>query len=100
MSMLGWYWAPNPEKGTEKPATHRDTPGDDLIESPPTCAGLSADCCIAQAKYDVVLPPKGSMPRTGHLMLCYHHYWICASGLRRSGAAVYTIDGHLVAGPG
>jgi hypothetical protein len=100
VSTLGWYWLPNPEEGTEKPATHRDVPGDDLIQSPPATAAPPADCCIAQATYHVVLPPKGSRPRAAHLMLCAHHYRKCARGFRQSGAAVYSIDGHLVASPG
>jgi hypothetical protein len=99
MSMLGWYWLPNPEKGIEKPATHRDVPGDDLIESPPASDGPPADCCIARAAYHVVLRPNGSLPRAAHLMLCAHHYRNCVGALRRSGAAVYSTDGHLVASP-
>ena len=98
MSMLGWYWAPNPEHRITKLAPRQDKPGDVLIESPPA-AELSADCCIARAKYHVVLPAKASLPHGGHLMLCSHHYRHCASRLRRSGATVFATDGHLVAGP-
>jgi hypothetical protein len=100
MSMPGWYWLPNPEKGVEKAASYPDVPGDDLIVSPSASDAPPADCCIAQATYHVVLPPNSSMPRAGHLMLCTHHYRKCASALCRSGADVFTTDGHLVAGPG
>jgi len=98
MSMLGWYWAPNPKDSITKPGAGQDKPGDDLIETA-AAAEPSADCCIARAKYHVVLPAKASMPHGGDLMLCSHHYRNCASGLHRSGAAIYTIDGRLVAGP-
>jgi hypothetical protein len=84
MSMLRWYWPTDSEKRVEKPATHWDTPGDDLIESAPDRAAFQADCCIARAIYPVVLPPNDSLSRAAHLMWCAHHYRKCAAGLRRA----------------
>jgi hypothetical protein len=98
--MLGWYWPPNPERGIQTPAPHRDVPGDDLIVSPSASDAPPADCCIARATYDVALPPTGSRLGAARLLLCTHHYRKCATALRRTGADVYSIDGHLVAGPG
>ena len=99
MSMLGWYWLPDPENRIEQPAAHRDVPGDDLIVNSSSSDRPSADCCIARATYHVVLPPSGSRPRAAHLMLCANHYRKCAGALCQSGADVYSADGHLVAGP-
>jgi hypothetical protein len=52
-----------------------------------------ACCCPAQPSVVVIMPPVPGRPHAVDLLLCQHHYRICARALAAAGAAVLGTDG-------
>jgi hypothetical protein len=52
-----------------------------------------ACCCPAQPSVVVIMPPVPGRPHPVDLLLCRHHYRVCAHALAVAGAAVLGTDG-------
>lgn len=71
-------------------------PWDELLLD--TRAGIDtqqADCCVARARFRIVLPARESRSRPAELLLCGHHFRVSRDGLRRASAAAFDAHDHL-----
>lgn len=99
MTFMPWHPSqgfPTPRRSDPKPL---DLPWDDLlIDVPVEALRLQrADCCVGNAAFRVVLPPRGGRRRPAELLLCAHHQRSSLGTLAQLGASVFDDQGRLVA---
>ena len=78
-------------------AAEFDYPFDDLLPAAGRRAETRADCCVATAAMQVILPASPGRPRPATLLLCRHHFRAHRTALGRLNAAAFDMRERLCA---